>query len=149
MILWFTLTQVGVAVLAGLIAVVAGLVGRRPSDLTVGALALIEVLLIVQIVIALVSPFAGNPPTGSLLEFWTYLVSAASCRRRGQRGLSSNAAAGAPSSWGSPPSPWPSWCGACTRSGRCRWPEGPGCRGARPPRIGRSWHPPLPPAPAE
>lgn len=77
MILWFTLTQVGIAVLAGLIAVVAGLAGRRPSDVTVGALALIEVLLIVQIVIAIASPFAGNPPTGSLLEFWTYLVSAA------------------------------------------------------------------------
>ncbi|MGC0367847.1 MULTISPECIES: hypothetical protein [unclassified Microbacterium] len=77
MILWFTLTQVGVAVLAGLIAVVAGLAGRRPSDLTVGALALIELLLIVQIVVAIVSPFAGNPPSGSLLEYWTYLVSAA------------------------------------------------------------------------
>jgi len=77
MILWFTLTQVGVAVLAGLIAVAAGLAGRRPSDLTVGALALIELLLIVQIVVAIVSPFAGNPPSGSLLEYWTYLVSAA------------------------------------------------------------------------
>ncbi|KZE40694.1 hypothetical protein [Microbacterium sp. T32] len=77
MILWFTLTQVGVAVVAGLIAVVAGLAGRRPSDLTVGALALIELLLIVQIVIAIVSPFAGNPPSGSLLEYWTYLISAA------------------------------------------------------------------------
>ena len=77
MILWFTLTQVGVAVVAGLVAVIAGLAGRRPSDLTVGALALIELLLIVQIVVAIVSPFAGNPPTGSLLEYWTYLVSAA------------------------------------------------------------------------
>ena len=26
--------------------------------------------------IAIVAPFAGNPPTGSLLEFWVYLVSA-------------------------------------------------------------------------
>lgn len=77
MILWFTLTQVGIAVLAGLIAIIAGLAGRRPSDLTVGALALIELLLIVQIVVAIVSPFVGNPATGSLLEYWTYLVSAA------------------------------------------------------------------------
>lgn len=77
MILWFTLVQVGIAVLAGVVAMVAGLLGRRPGDITVGSLALIELLLIVQIVVALVSPFAGNPPSGSLLEFWTYLVSAA------------------------------------------------------------------------
>lgn len=77
MILWFTLAQVGIAVLAGTIAVVAGLIGRRPGDVTVGSLALIELLLIVQIVVAIIAPFAGNPPTGSLLEFWTYLVSAA------------------------------------------------------------------------
>lgn len=77
MILWFTLAQVGIAVLAGLVAIVAGLAGRRPGDVTVGSLALIELLLIVQIVVAIVAPFAGNPPSGSLLEFWTYLVSAA------------------------------------------------------------------------
>ncbi|MBD8218919.1 hypothetical protein IFU40_09785 [Microbacterium sp. CFBP 13617] len=77
MILWFTLAQVGIAVLAGLVAVVAGLAGRRPGDVTVGSLALIELLLIVQIVVAIIAPFAGNPPSGSLLEFWTYLVSAA------------------------------------------------------------------------
>ncbi|KTR94956.1 membrane protein [Microbacterium testaceum] len=77
MILWFTLVQVGVAVLAGVVAIVAGLIGRRPGDVTVGSLALIELLLIVQIVVAIIAPFAGNPPSGSLLEFWTYLVSAA------------------------------------------------------------------------
>lgn len=77
MILWFTLAQVGVAVLAGVVAIVAGLIGRRPGDVTVGSLALIELLLIVQIVAAIIAPFAGNPPSGSLLEFWTYLVSAA------------------------------------------------------------------------
>ncbi|KQM40327.1 MULTISPECIES: hypothetical protein [Microbacterium] len=77
MILWFTLAQVGIAVLAGLVAITAGLIGRRPGDVTVGSLALIELLLIVQIVVAIISPFAGNPPSGSLLEFWTYLVSAA------------------------------------------------------------------------
>lgn len=77
MILWFTLVQVGIAAVAGLLCIVLGLAGRRPSDLTVGALALIEILLIVQIVMAVIAPFAGNPPTGSLLEFWVYLVSAA------------------------------------------------------------------------
>ena len=76
MILWFTLVQVGVAVVAGLLCIGLGLAGRRPSDLSVGSLALIELLLLVQVVIAIVGPLAGNPPTGSLLEFWVYLVSA-------------------------------------------------------------------------
>ncbi|MEJ1921430.1 hypothetical protein [Microbacterium sp. KHB019] len=76
MILWFTNVQIVVAVAAGLFAVIAGLMGRRPSDYTVGALALVEVLLIVQVVMAIIAPFAGNPPSGDLLEFWVYLVSA-------------------------------------------------------------------------
>jgi len=77
MILWFTIAQVAVAVAAGLLCIIAGLAGRRPSDFTVGALALVEALLIAQIVIAIVAPFVGNPPTGSALEFWVYLISAA------------------------------------------------------------------------
>lgn len=77
MILWFTVAQVAVAAVAGVVAIAAGLAGRRPGDVTVGGLALIEVLLIAQIVTAIIAPLAGNPPTGSLLEFWVYLVSAA------------------------------------------------------------------------
>jgi hypothetical protein len=76
-ILWFTYVELIAAVAAGLLCIVVGLAGRPPSDLTVGSLALLELLLIGQIVIAIVAPFAGNPPTGSLLEFWVYLVSAA------------------------------------------------------------------------
>lgn len=77
MILWFTALQVVAAAAAGVLCIVLGLAGRRPSDLTVGALALVELLLIAQVVLAIIAPFAGNPPTGSLLEFWVYLVSAA------------------------------------------------------------------------
>lgn len=77
MITWFTFLFIGVAVVAGAFCIIAGLVGRRPSDISVGALALVEVLLVAQVVMALIAPFAGNPPTGDLLEFWVYLVSAA------------------------------------------------------------------------
>jgi hypothetical protein len=76
MILWFTYVVVAVAVVSGVLCIVLGLMGRGPSDLTVGALALIELLLIVQVIMAVIAPFAGNPPTGSPLEFWVYLVSA-------------------------------------------------------------------------
>ncbi|WP_426183694.1 hypothetical protein [Microbacterium sp. TWP3-1-2b2] len=77
MILWFTTLQIVVAIAAGLFCAVAGLAGRRPSDFSVGALALVEALLIVQIIMAIVAPLTGNPPSGDPLEFWVYLVSAA------------------------------------------------------------------------
>lgn len=77
MILWFTTVQIVVAVVAGLFCTILGLAGRRPSDFSVGAVALVEVLLVVQIIMAMISPFAGNPPSGDPLEFWVYLVSAA------------------------------------------------------------------------
>ncbi|WP_448720257.1 hypothetical protein [Microbacterium natoriense] len=76
MILWLTIAQIAIAAAAGVFCVTAGLAGRRPSDFTVGALAVVEVLLIAQVVVAIVAPLAGNPPTGDSLEFWVYLVSA-------------------------------------------------------------------------
>ena len=76
MILWFTVIQLVVAVAAGLLCLVLGFAGKRPNDWTVGSLALIELLLIVQVVMAIVSPFAGNPALGDPLEYGVYLVSA-------------------------------------------------------------------------
>lgn len=63
--------------LIGLGAVILGLVGRKPDDITFGGIVLVEVLLVAQIVISLISPAFGNLPTGSGLEFWVYLVTAA------------------------------------------------------------------------
>jgi hypothetical protein len=74
---WFQFAQVGIAVVAGLFCLVAGLAGRRPNDYTLGAAALVELLLLAQLVIALLAPAFGNAPTGDPLEFWVYLVSAA------------------------------------------------------------------------
>lgn len=76
MILWYTIVQIAVACASGLFCLIAGFAGRRPSDYTVGSLLLVEVLLIAQVVIAIIAPLAGNPPTGDLLEFWVYLVAA-------------------------------------------------------------------------
>ncbi|MFC4139036.1 MULTISPECIES: hypothetical protein [unclassified Microbacterium] len=76
MILWFTVVQIVIACLSGLFCLIAGFAGRRPSDWTVGSLAVVELLLIVQVVVAIIAPFAGNPPTGDLLEFWVYLIAA-------------------------------------------------------------------------
>ena len=76
MIWGYTIAQVIVACAAGLICVVIGLAGRKPNDVTLGALVLVELLLIAQLVIALVSPGLGNHPTGSVPEFYVYLISA-------------------------------------------------------------------------
>ena len=77
MIEWFEYVQVGIAVIAGLLCLVLGLAGRTPNDYTLGATALVEVLVIAQLVVSLIAPATGNVPTGSGLEFWVYLVSAA------------------------------------------------------------------------
>ncbi|NIJ03879.1 hypothetical protein [Frigoribacterium faeni] len=76
MIEWFTWAQVVVACVAGLVCLVAGFSGKLPNDITVGAVALVLLLLLVQLVVAIVAPFTGNPPTGNVVEFYIYLVSA-------------------------------------------------------------------------
>jgi hypothetical protein len=76
MIDWFTALQIGVAVTGGILAVVLGLMGRRPSDLTMAFAGVVALLLIVQLDVAIAGPLAGNRPTGSLLEFYIYLISA-------------------------------------------------------------------------
>ncbi len=76
MILAFTIVQVVIAAVAAVLCAVLGLAGRKPSDLTLGALALVELLLIAQLVVAIVAPAVGNPASGSVLEFYVYLVSA-------------------------------------------------------------------------
>lgn len=76
MIEWFTWVQVGVAVLVGLACIILGLIGRVPDDFTIFGTALVELLLVAQIIVALVAPAFGNLPTGSGLEFWVYLVTA-------------------------------------------------------------------------
>ena len=76
MIDWFTWFQLIVAVFGGVLCIALGLAGRKPTDLTMGATALVELLLVVQLIVAIVAPLAGNSPSGSLLEFYVYLISA-------------------------------------------------------------------------
>ena len=75
MIAGFTVAQIVVAVVAGVLCLVVGAIGRKPSDLTVLPTALVEVLLVVQLVIAIVAPAVGNPPSGNLVEYYAYLLS--------------------------------------------------------------------------
>ncbi|WP_374945409.1 hypothetical protein [Agreia sp.] len=76
MIEWFTTVQVAVAVIAGVLCLALGFAARKPDDITLGATALVELLLIAQLVTAIIAPATGNEPKGDVLEFYTYLVSA-------------------------------------------------------------------------
>jgi hypothetical protein len=73
---WLTVVIATVAVAAGVLCLVLGLLGRRPNDLTLGATLLVDVLLLAQLVVAIASPAFGNTPTGSALEFYVYLITA-------------------------------------------------------------------------
>lgn len=72
----FTVVLIAVAAVAGVLCVVFGLAGRKPADVTILALALVEVLLVAQLVISIAAPLTGNHPTGNLGEFWMYLGTA-------------------------------------------------------------------------
>ena len=76
MIEWFTTAQIAVAVVAGLLCLVLGFAGRKPNDVSMGATALVEVLLVAQLVTAIAAPLFGNLPTGNVAEFYAYLISA-------------------------------------------------------------------------
>ena len=76
MIDWFTALQIGVAVTGGVLAAALGLMGRRPSDLTMAFAGVVALLLIVQLAVTIAGPLTGNQPTGSLFEFYIYLIGA-------------------------------------------------------------------------
>lgn len=76
MIEWFTAAQIVVALAGGVVAIVMGSMGRKPNDLTMGFTGVVALLLIVQLAVSIACPITGNLPTGSLLEFYIYLISA-------------------------------------------------------------------------
>ena len=76
MIDWLTAVLLIASIAAGLFCIVLGLIGKTPNDYSLGALLLVDVLLIVQLVVAIAAPAAGNSPSGSVLEFYVYLVTA-------------------------------------------------------------------------
>ncbi|MBW4040582.1 MAG: hypothetical protein HIU86_00425 [Acidobacteria bacterium] len=76
MILGFTTVAAIIAGVAALLGLGLGLAGRKPSDVSLAGPAVVELTLLAQLVIAIVAPFVGNPPTGSIAEFYAYLISA-------------------------------------------------------------------------
>jgi len=73
---WLTTVIIAVSIAAGLLCIVLGLIGRAPNDLSLAATLLVDLLLVVQLVVAIASPAFGNTASGSVLEFYVYLVTA-------------------------------------------------------------------------
>lgn len=76
MIEWFTTIAIAISLIAGLAALVLGGIGRKPDDFSVLPTAAVAIMLLVQTIIGIVAPFVGNEPTGDLVEWWIYLVTA-------------------------------------------------------------------------
>jgi hypothetical protein len=71
---WYAIVEVAVAAAAGVLCLILGLFGTKPGDLSMGAVLLVELLLLGQLGIAIAAPFVGNSPTGSIIEFYIYLI---------------------------------------------------------------------------
>jgi hypothetical protein len=71
---WYAIVEAAIAAAAGVLCLVLGLFGVKPGDLSMGAVALVELLLLGQLGVAIAQPLVGNPPTGSLVEFYIYLI---------------------------------------------------------------------------
>jgi hypothetical protein len=76
MIEWLEIIGIAIAIIAGLGCVILGLLGRKPADLTMGVTLLVELFLIVQLIVSITSSVLGARPTGNLLEFYVYLITA-------------------------------------------------------------------------
>lgn len=74
MVVWFGVAQVIIACLAAVVCLWQWALKRGPNDYTLGVTLLVGVLLVVQIVVSIVQPFAGNHAVGDPLEFWLYLI---------------------------------------------------------------------------
>lgn len=77
MILWFGITQIAAALIAGMLCFWQWALKRSTNDYTLGATLLVGLLLVAQIIVAIMQPFVGNPAAGDPLEFWMYLIVAA------------------------------------------------------------------------
>lgn len=76
MLEWFYLAQVWGSLAIGLLTVGLGLAGRVPSDWSVGGQALIELLLVLQLVLTIVLVTSGQHAVNDTVEFFAYLITA-------------------------------------------------------------------------
>jgi hypothetical protein len=74
MIDWLYAAQLWISVCAGLLALAFGLAKRKPSAITIGALAIVQFGLLVQLVASIVLVILGERAKQDTVEFFAYLI---------------------------------------------------------------------------
>ena len=76
MLEWGYQFQLAFASLVGVFALILGIFKRPPSWWSVGAVALIEALLLVQLVVSIVQVVQGKQAIGDTVEYFGYIITA-------------------------------------------------------------------------
>lgn len=72
--LWLLVAQQVIASAAGSLGLLLGMAKRKPSMISIGALALVELLLLIQFVVSVVLVAGGDRARTDTVEFFSYLV---------------------------------------------------------------------------
>ena len=74
MIAWLYSAQLFITTGVGIVAITMGLAKRKPSGISIGAIALVQFALVVQLVASIVLVFSGERAKQDTVEFFAYLV---------------------------------------------------------------------------
>jgi hypothetical protein len=72
--LWFLVGQEVIAAAVGSFGLLLGMAKRKPSMISIGALVLVELLLVIQFVVSIVLVAGGARAKTDTVEFFSYLV---------------------------------------------------------------------------
>lgn len=71
---WLYSGQLILATIAGLFAIALGIIKRKPSGLSIGSLALVQLGLVVQLIVSISLVFLGERAKTDTVEFFAYLI---------------------------------------------------------------------------
>lgn len=74
MISWLYSAQIALAVVGGVLALILGLAKRKPSGLSIGALGLVQLGLVIQLIASVVLVISGERAKTDTVEFFAYLI---------------------------------------------------------------------------
>lgn len=74
MISWLYSAQLVIATAVGIVALILGLAKRKPSGFSIGALALVQIGLLVQLVASIALVLYGERAKQDTVEFFAYLI---------------------------------------------------------------------------
>ncbi len=74
MITWLYSSQLVLATAVGIVTLIFGFANRKPSGISIGALALVQLALIIQLVVSTVLVIAGERAKLDTVEYFAYLI---------------------------------------------------------------------------